>query len=201
MRTRAYHPSVQGAPTTKGGGMSKSETPDDHSTAGHRVRRAYLFYVFAGPAIVGLLGATLLAIAIFSSQPTPVRVTELPVGALMLVVAVFMPRMSGPLELSVFRSSFKANLDATLSEALLLARDAAVEAQPPDDPKKEQKAEEAVQRVLYFHSLRLWNAEDRLRTSYPPIRTEFKNWLRELERRPAGRSEDERPTGEDPAKQ
>jgi hypothetical protein len=165
--------------------------------AGRRVRRAYLAYVFAGPAIVGLLGVALIAIALFSSQPTPIRVTELPVGALMVIVAVFMPRMSGPLEFSIFRSSFKANLDATLSEALLLAREAAVQVQPSDDPKKEQKADEAVQRVLYLYTLRLWDAEHKLRDISPPIRAEYREWLRALERRPAGRLEGEKSTDKD----
>jgi hypothetical protein len=183
--------------------MSKSET-DNHSTRGRPVRRTYLFYVFAGPAIVGLLGAALVAIAIFSNQPIPVRVTELPVGALMLIVAVFMPRMSGPLEFSLFRSSFKANLDATLSEALLLAREAAVEAQRPDDPKKEQKAQEAVERALYLYSLRLWDAEDRTRDEMNRlIRSEYAQSRRAaLEGRAADRTEGEGEgfTGEDQGK-
>jgi hypothetical protein len=177
--------------------MSKSEKLENHSTKGRPVRRVYLFYVFAGPAIVGLLGAFLVAIAIFSTQPVPVRVTELPVGALMLIVAVFMPRMSGPLEFSLFRSSFKANLDATLSEALLLAREAAVEVQGPDDPKKEEKAEEAVERVLRLYSQRLWDAGDRTRDEYVHLLNRL-IWSEHDERRsrgPQGLAAD-RPDGE-----
>jgi hypothetical protein len=128
--------------------MSEAQTQENHPTKRRRVRRAYLVYVFAGPAIVGLLGGFLIALAVFSAQPIPVRVAELPVGALMLIVAVFMPRMSGPLEFSLFRSSLKANLDAMLPEALVLAREAAVEVQPQDDLEKERKADEAVRRVL-----------------------------------------------------
>jgi hypothetical protein len=77
----------------------------------------------------------------------------------LLIVGALMPRISGPLELSLFRSSFKTNLDAMLPEALLLARDVAVEVQSPDDPKKEEKAEEAIQRMLRLYNLRLYNPD------------------------------------------
>jgi hypothetical protein len=120
----------------------------------------------------------------------------------MLIVAVFMPRMSGPLEFSLFRSSFKANLDATLSEALLLAREAAVEVQPPDDPKKEQKAEEAVQRMLYLYTLRLYDPDKATSGQMNRlIRSKYAEWRRRaLQGQPADRPELEQSTGEDETK-
>ncbi len=129
--------------------MSDPSVQPDQPTDGRRPRPTYLVYVFAAPAIVGLLGVILIGFAVFSTQPIPVRITELPVGALMLIVAPFMLRMSGPLELSLFRSSFKANLAPTLPEALVLAHEAAVEVQAHDDPKRDEKADEAVRQALY----------------------------------------------------
>jgi hypothetical protein len=51
--------------------MNEPERLENHPTNGRPVRRTYLICVFAGPAIVGLLGAFLMAIAIFSTHRPP----------------------------------------------------------------------------------------------------------------------------------
>jgi hypothetical protein len=108
-------------------------------------RRAYAWPILWGPWVTSVIGLTLLVFGMAVDSPAPVRVTALGLGPLTIIAGMLLPRIQGAMELSP--TGFKGQI-GSIPTALLLARRAAENAIPKDEPDRDKRAQEAVEQAV-----------------------------------------------------
>jgi hypothetical protein len=107
-------------------------------------RRSYRWLLLYGPWALGVIGLVMVAVGLFADRPGEVALAAVGFGAAMVIAGVLLPRMHGPLELGP--GGVKGAVEG-LPQALMLvavAREAAEQAIPADEPDKERKVNEVV---------------------------------------------------------
>jgi hypothetical protein len=117
-----------------------AELPSDYRA----FRRAYRWPLLYGPWALGLVGLVMIGFGLFVDRPGPVAVTSIGFGAAMVIASVLLPRMQGPLELGP--SGVKGAIHGLPTPFMVatVAREAAEQAIPADEPDKERKVDEVV---------------------------------------------------------
>jgi hypothetical protein len=107
-------------------------------------RRSYRWLLLYGPWALGFIGLLMVAVGLFVDRPGEVALTSIGFGSAMVIAGVLLPRMRGQLEFGP--GGVKGAVEG-LPQALMLvevAREAAEQAIPADEPDKERKVNEVV---------------------------------------------------------
>jgi hypothetical protein len=129
---------------------------DDHDAAKASeegpFRRSYAWPILLGPWACSVIGVVVLGFGLLVNSPSQVRITELVLGAALIVAGTLMPRITGALELGA--TGFKGQVDS-IPLALVLAHRAAENAIPEDEPDRDERAREAAKRAVL--DLSIWH--------------------------------------------
>jgi hypothetical protein len=116
------------------------ELPSDY----REFRRSYRWLLLYGPWALAVIGLALIGIGLFADRPGEVSLAAIGFGAAMFIAGVLLPRMRGLVELGP--SGVKGAVEG-LPQAFMLvavAREAAEQAIPADEPDKERRVNEVV---------------------------------------------------------
>jgi hypothetical protein len=120
------------------------ELPSDYRA----FRRSYRWLLLYGPWALAVLGVALIGVGLFADRPGEVALAAIGFGAAMFIAGVLLPRMRGPVELGP--GGVKGAVEG-LPQALMLlevAREAAEQAIPADEPDRDRRVNEVVGQTM-----------------------------------------------------
>jgi hypothetical protein len=127
-------------------------------------RRSYAWPMLWGPWACAVAGVAALGFGMVVNSPSAVRVSEITLGALLVVAGALMPRMQGPLELTA--TGLKGQVDP-IPAAIALAERAVENVIPDDVPNRDERVQDAVGEAVTEMPV----AERLALMGYPVIRT------------------------------